>query len=112
MSEKKLVIFDITDVQTIDGIRPTRARGDRVSASAQAVEAVEASSSAIEKSLTGFIDTVKSMLEKVDDVSGNYKINKVEIAAQVSSEGKVGFMGVGLSANASSSMKIEFTRRD
>jgi hypothetical protein len=109
MSADKLVIFDVTDIQPVDGMRPTRARGDRISAPAQAVEA---SASAIENSLTGFIDTVKSMLEKVDDVSGNYKLNKVEIAAQVSSEGKVGFMGVGLSANASSSMKIEFTRRE
>ncbi len=109
MSAEKLIIFDVTDVQSIDGLRPTRARGDKISASARAVEA---SSSAIEKSLTGFIDTVKSMLEKVDDVTGSYKINKVEIAAQVSSEGKVGFMGVGLAANASSSLKIEFTRRE
>ena len=109
MSADKLIVFDVTDIQSVDGMRPTRARGDRISATAQAVEA---SSSAIENSLTGFIYTVKSMLEKVDDVSGNYKISKVEIAAQVSSEGKVGFMGVGLSANASSSMKIEFTRRE
>ena len=109
MATDKLIIFDVTDVQTFDGVRPTRARGDKTSATAQAVEA---SSSAIEKSMIGFIDTVKSMLENVDDVSGNYKINKVEIAAQVSSEGKVGFMGVGLSANASSGLKIEFTRRE
>ncbi len=109
MVTENLIIFDVTDVQTFDGVRPTRARGDKASATSRAVEA---SSSAIEESLTGFIDTVKLMLEKVDHVSGNYKINKVEIAAQVSSEGKVGFMGVGLSANASSSLKIEFTRRE
>ena len=61
--------------------------------------------------MTGFIETVKSMLEKVDDETGNFCMDTVEVAAQISTEGKVGFMGVGLGATASSSMKISFARR-
>ena len=72
---------------------------------------MEASTGVIEQSLTGFIETVKSMLEKVDDDTGEYRVDTVEVTAQVSTEGKVGFMGVGLGATASSGMKILFARR-
>lgn len=107
MAEDKLVIFEVTDTPAIPG-RPTHARGQLDNSAAQAIET---SAGAIEQSLTGFINAVKTMLEKVEDEAGLYKLSKVEVAAQVSSQGKVGFMGVGLAASASSSLKIEFTRR-
>lgn len=108
MTTEKVVIFDMIDVQPVAG-RPTRARGE--DRSSRSTRAVETSTGVIEQSLTGFIETVKSMLENVEDTSGDYQMETVEVAAQVSTEGKVGFMGVGLGANASSSMKIMFKRR-
>lgn len=104
---EKLIVFDVVDVQPGGVVRPTRARGE-VGAAAYAVET---STGAIEESLTGFIQTVKSMLERVEDDEGNFHVDTVEVTAQVSTEGKVGFMGVGLGAKASSGMKILFARR-
>lgn len=108
MKMEKVVIFDVVDVQPAAG-RPTRARAEEKSS--RTTRAVEASTKVIEQSLTGFIETVKSMLENVEDTSGNYQMDTIEVAAQVSTEGKVGFMGVGLGANASSGMRIVFNRR-
>jgi hypothetical protein len=103
----KVIIFDVANIQPAVG-RPTSARG----APGATAQAVEANTNAIEESLTGFIETVKAMLEKVDDAKGDFRVDTVEVAAQVSTEGKVGFMGVGLGATASSGMKILFKRRD
>lgn len=108
MTTEKIVIFDVADVQPIGG-RPTRARADDKHSTAAL--AIETSTGVIEQSMIGFIETVKSMLENVEDTSGTYQMDTVEVAAQVSSEGKIGFMGVGLGANASSGMKILFKRR-
>ena len=108
MKTEKIVIFDVVDVQPAAG-RPTRARAEEKSS--RTTRAVEASTGVIEQSLTGFIETVKSMLDNVEDTSGDYQMDTVEVAAQVSTEGKVGFMGIGLGANASSSMRILFKRR-
>jgi hypothetical protein len=105
--EDKIIVFDVVDIQPGGVARPTRARGE----SGAATRAVEASTGVIEQSLTGFIATVKSMLDKVDDSGGNFHVDTVEVAAEVSTEGKVGFMGVGLAASASSSMKILFARK-
>jgi hypothetical protein len=38
-------------------------------------------------------------------------MDTVEVAAQVGADGKVGFMGVGIAAQATSSMKIVFKRK-
>lgn len=107
MAIDKVLIFDVPDVQASAG-RPTRARGDGVSS--RAARAFEASAATLEQSLVGFVETMREMLGKIDDAAGVYHLDTVEVAAEISTEGKVGFVGVGLGAQASSSMKILFKR--
>ena len=108
MNEPTVVVFDVVDVQS-SVARPTRARMEK--APSGAVKAVEASVSTIEASLGSFVQTVRGMLAKVEGQAGEYGIDTVEVSAQVSTEGKVGFMGIGLAAKGSSGMKIVFKRR-
>ncbi|MBB3458632.1 hypothetical protein FHT86_006958 [Rhizobium sp. BK313] len=108
MKTETVVVFEQTTPAASIG-RPTHARGDRDAS--RMVQAVELSTGALETALTSFIETVRAMLEKVDQGSGDYAMDTVEVAAQVGADGKVGFMGVGIAAQATSSMKIVFKRK-
>lgn len=64
-----------------------------------------------EDNLAAFIETVTAMLDKAEATAGaGVCMDTVEVAVQVGADGKVGFMGVGLGVQASSSMKITFKR--
>ncbi|MFA3919552.1 Pepco domain-containing protein [Ruegeria hyattellae] len=108
MSPNKVFIFETeTEAQPIG--RPTSARGQ--ADTSRVARAVELSADAMEANLTTFIETVASMLDKAEAAAGaGVRMDTVEVSVQVGADGKVGFMGVGLSAQASSSMKLVFKR--
>lgn len=110
MSAENITIFT-AEAQAGPVGRPTAARGD--AQAARLGEAVEVSVDVMEKNVTSFVESVSSMIEAADNATvGDVSLETVEIAVQIGADGKVGFMGIGLAANASSSMKIVFKRKD
>lgn len=62
-------------------------------------------------SLVGFIDNVRDMLAKVSQTAGEFRVEKVEVAAQINASGKVGFLGSGAEASGGASLKIVLERK-
>lgn len=108
MKSDSVFVFDAETSEVGIG-RPTAARGDHDGG--RVAHAVKLSTDVMEANLTAFIGTVAAMLEKADGAAGaGMRMETVEVSVQVGADGKVGFMGVGLGATASSSMKIVFKR--
>ncbi len=106
MKADTIVIFDQATPEASIG-RPTQARGTE----SRLVRAVELSSNTLETALTGFIEALSGMLDNVQSKSGDYAVDTVEVSAQVGADGRVGIMGIGASAQATSSLKIIFKRK-
>jgi hypothetical protein len=114
MSEK-IVVFEVTEVEKIDGhgFRDDPVRGPtRSSAKAgAAVRAIAVDVEQLSDNFVGFVENVRSMLARVSDVAGEFSVEKVEIQAQISGEGKVGFVGSGVKAGGEASIKLVLERR-
>lgn len=115
----KIVVFDVTGIEesaeTSDDVRRTRgprtSSGEAVTRSRAGLRAFEVDTSQLGANLLGFIDNVRDMLGKVADHAGNFSVEKVEVQAQISGEGQVGFLGSGVKASGGASIKIILERR-
>lgn len=108
MKSESVFIFD-QEASEIGIARPTSARGG--SDGQRVARAVEVSSEVMEANLTAFINTIADMLSKADAAEeAGMRMDTVNVSIQVGADGKFGFMGVGLSARASSTMTIVFKR--
>ena len=102
-----IVIFDVA-VQSTGGPggRPLQARGwdVMVRASEQAVDLVQ-------QNMTRFIKGVQSILADGAALVGAFQMDTVEVNAQITGEGKIGFAGTGATVEGVSSIKIVFKRK-
>ena len=78
----------------------------------KSVQAFTTSTEILAKNMQGFVKTVNEVLSQAALESKVYNLQTVEIQAQVSAEGKVGFLGMGAAAKGSAGMKIVFERRE
>ena len=105
-----VVIFDIAEeLDAASAGRPVRARS-RVSESA--VKTFEISAETVAKNMQEFVRSVNTMLAGADFQEGKYRLETVEVQAQISAEGKIGFLGAGAAAKGSASMKVVFERKE
>lgn len=115
----KIVVFDVAEIQGFNdtdeygdpirgGDRSTRTRGPATMAG---VRAVEIDFSHFKANMLSFIENVRTMLGEVSEAAGNFTVEQVEVQAEISGEGKVGFMGSGVKASGGASIKIVFERR-
>lgn len=61
--------------------------------------------------MTEFIDGVQEILSKGARISGEFRMETVEIQAEISMEGKIGFLGTVAAAKGQSQIKIVFQRQ-
>lgn len=61
--------------------------------------------------MTEFIDGVQEILSKGARIAGEFRMETVEIQAEISVEGKIGFLGTGVAAKGQSQIKIVFQRQ-
>jgi hypothetical protein len=115
----KIVVFDVTEIEE-SGVAPEDVRrsrgprtlsGDTVTRSRAGLRAFEVDTIQLSTNLLSFIDNVRDMLGQVADDAGNFSVEKVEVQAQISGEGQVGFLGSGVKASGGASIKIILERR-
>lgn len=70
------------------------------------VKTSEYSVSYIKENMTNFIKSMQSILSDSAKAAGEFQIDKVEINAQVTGEGKIGFAGTGFNLQGASGIKI------
>lgn len=103
---KNIPIFQITDVAQVSSGRPIYTRGT----TPQIVKSVDHSVAKLSEHMTNFVEGVQQMLSKGATVAGEFRIETVEVQAEIGLEGKVGFLGAGVAASGSSQIKIVFQR--
>ncbi len=113
MSNGKIVVFDVAEITELDDEYDDRSRSGRSRgrSSSAAVRAIDVNVNQLSDNLVGFVDSVRGMLARVADHQSSFAVEKVEVLAQVSGEGKVGFMGSGVKATGGASIKIVLERR-
>lgn len=77
---------------------------------AAAVRVTERSVEEVKANLSRFVAQVSDMLDAARSEIGGYVLETVEVAAEITGEGKVGFMGTGVNVGGTTSLKIVFRR--
>lgn len=111
----EIVVFDVTEIKEIDdggGFRDEVVRSRSLPAKAgAAVRAIAVDAEQLSDNFLNFVQSVRSMLARVSDVAGEFSVEKVEVHAQISGEGQVGFLGSGVKASGEASIKLVLERR-
>jgi hypothetical protein len=102
-------IFDVVQVGEASGApeRPFQPRGERE----LSVRVVEQGIEVLEQSMGTFLDAVNAMIAHSPEVTGGFEMDTVEVHAVIGGNGKIGFAGIGLQLQGSSSLKIVLRRR-
>ena len=104
-----VVIFDVAEIADAGPIgRPVRSRS---AASDTAMKAFTTSAEELADSMRSFVESVNVMVADTAVQDSLYQLEKIEVQAQISAEGKIGFLGAGAAAKGSAGMKIVFERR-
>jgi hypothetical protein len=103
-----LMIIDIVQGPAIGpGGRPLSTRGfvsDRL------VETTEHAIDELRNTMTHFLNGVQTMLAESTARLGDFEVDTVEVNAQITSEGKIGFAGTGLNLKGGTGLKIVLKR--
>ena len=103
---KGMYVFSSESVQTGPDGRPTFTRG----LDSKAVRAGLVPMSKLEENMGRFLDGTQSLLEKGTKKKGDFKVSTVEVYAQISADGKIGFLGSGAGVSGEAGIKFVFTR--
>jgi hypothetical protein len=102
---KSVPIFEVVEISPATGGRPIHTRTDRA-----VVKAIDQNVEDLERHMTNFVECVQQMLAKGTEVAGEFRMETVEVQAQIGIEGQVGFLGTGVAASGNSQIKIVFER--
>lgn len=75
-----------------------------------AVQKVELPFTGLQESMRDFLDAAHGLLAQEFDRRGGFAVDSVEIAAQISADGKVGFLGTSVGLGGQASLKFVFKR--
>ena len=106
--EATILIFDIeSDSQT--GTSDTLLRSGRVSK--KLIKATAVAVDQVEKNMTRFLSGIGDIINKGSEVTGEYEVDTVEVNAQISADGQIGFMGSGIGMTGSAGITFVFKRK-
>jgi hypothetical protein len=109
MSDAMITIVSGEVVDTTSDGRPLAPR--RLGDAAKAVRITERSVEEVKANLSRFVSQVSEMLDAARSEIEGYVLETVEVAAEITGEGKVGFMGTGVNLGGSTSLKIVFRKK-
>ena len=95
------------DEFTPAGDRPLGARGGR----SPSVHISERNVKEVRENMSGFLKNLGQILSLNQEVEGDYDIDRVEVNAQITGEGRLGFLGTGVNVGASTGLKIVLQRK-
>ena len=108
--ETSIIVFDVeSEQQAGPGGRPLQPRG--ISDLLRKVAGHSVAVDRVKRNITQFLSSVQDMLAEGADAAGDFRVDTVEIDAQISAEGQVGFMGSGVGMSGSAGIKFVLKRR-
>jgi len=106
--ENTIIVFDVEpEWQIGPGGRPLKARG----IGEKVVKATSVAIEEVQKNMTRFLSGIRDTLDKGAAIKGEYEVDTVEINAQISAEGQIGFMGSNVGMMGSAGITFVFKRR-
>lgn len=105
MSKDKVLIISGSE-PVLAGGRPLAARGDGPTAHIS-----ERSVNEVQENMQQFLKNLGQIISLDDDVGAHYQIDVVEVNAQITGKGQVGFLGTGVNVGASAGVKIVLQRK-
>jgi hypothetical protein len=106
---RKIIIFDAeieSEESTASGPRPA---GVRDALRRFKVKTSEVTVDQLKKNINDFLTNVEDILEDTK-LSGNYGVDSVEVNAEISANGQVGFMGTGIGLAGKTGIKFVLKR--
>jgi hypothetical protein len=111
MSDDKpdtIIIIDAVELPAVPpGRRPLHPRG----LGDTALQVTERTVDEVRANMTRFLSGVQKILAEGAAIGGAFEIDTVEINAQVTGEGKIGFAGTGVNLKGDTGVKIIFKRQ-
>jgi hypothetical protein len=86
------------------GGRPVSLRDPRTVASAVPIDELAANMSA-------FLAGAEAMLSRAAALAGAYTVDEITVSAQISADGKIGFLGTGASVGGEAGINLLFRRK-
>jgi hypothetical protein len=103
-----ILIFDVeSGSQAGPGGPLLRSRG----VSEKVVKATAVAVDQVEKNMTRFLSGVGDIINRGAEVNGEYEVETVEVNAQISADGQIGFMGSGVGMTGSAGITFVFKRK-
>lgn len=106
---KSMWVFTEEPVEPPPGERPLEPRLERAG---RGVNRVEIPFGSLQSSMRDFLDGAHGLLAQELARADPYAVDTVEVAAQISADGKVGFLGTGVGVGGQASVKFIFKRQD
>lgn len=106
MAHEDNVVYVYTSEPVSPDGRPMVTR----STEAMGARSVAVSLSELRKSMASFLAATDAMLVATENKDSAFSMTEVVVQAQIGADGKVGFLGSGVSANAQASLTITFAR--
>ncbi len=109
MSEPKAMwVFAEETVERQQGERPLQPRLDYSKRATRVAVAVPFES--LHANMRTFLDGAHELLAQETERKDKYAVDSVEVSAQISADGKVGFLGSGVGISGEASVKFVFKR--
>ncbi|MFC1981255.1 hypothetical protein ACFLVN_03345 [Chloroflexota bacterium] len=111
MSVNENATILVFDVGSISDVRPSGPllRSGRIGE--KVIKATAVAVDQVEKNMTRFLSGVGDIINRGAEVTGEYEVETVEVNAQISADGQIGFMGSGIGMTGSAGITFVFKRK-
>jgi hypothetical protein len=75
------------------------------------IKATEVAVDQVEENMARFLSGVGGIIDRGARLTGEYEVETVEVNAQISADGQIGFMGSGIGMTGSAGIKFVFKRK-
>ena len=106
---KTILIFDVEPGAQVEPSRPLF-RSDR-GIREKVIKATSVAVDQVEENMKQFLSGICDIVSRGADVVGEYEVDTVEVNAQISADGQIGFMGSRIGMTGSAGITFVFKRK-
>ena len=111
MSAQEEATILVFDVESSSQARPGGPLLRSGGVSEKVIKATAVAVDQVEKNMARFLSGVGDIINKGAELTGEYEVETVEVNAQISADGQIGFMGSGIGMTGSAGITFVFKRK-
>jgi hypothetical protein len=109
-TSRKIVVFDVQLVTPVDSERVSEAGMGQKLLNAIGIKSTSLDSDYIQNKVTEFVSSMHEIISKSAAESREFKVDTVEVNAEISAEGQIGLMGTHAGMKGTTGIKFVFKR--